>query len=262
MNPFAGRDLDVLNDFGRPRLYLNVEGANGDWWYLDFAAPGGGRPAVGVYDGADGFPFQAPDRSRPVGVGNGRGCNTLTGSFEVFEAQYAADGTPTRLRASFEQHCEGLPRRCAARSRSARRGGGATRGPPPPLGVTINADGMIASKTAVATVAGPVTCSSAAQVSVAATIEQQLKRCAVEWRFVSRRTVACSPPSTAWTATARHPAAGGGGGGLGCEWVPRPPRRPRAGEQCGVVGGAHRAQRGADPRQLRRSPISRMSLSM
>ena len=40
--------------------------------------------------------------------GNGRGCNTLTGSFEVFEAQYSADGTPTRLRASFVQHCEGV----------------------------------------------------------------------------------------------------------------------------------------------------------
>lgn len=38
--------------------------------------------------------------------GDGRGCNTLTGSFTVDEAAYS-DGRLERMKLSFEQHCEG-----------------------------------------------------------------------------------------------------------------------------------------------------------
>jgi hypothetical protein len=39
--------------------------------------------------------------------GESRGCNTLTGRFEVLEAVYGASGEVERFAATFEQHCEG-----------------------------------------------------------------------------------------------------------------------------------------------------------
>ena len=40
--------------------------------------------------------------------GNGRGCNTLTGSFTIKQISFSrVDGSLDRLLATFEQHCEG-----------------------------------------------------------------------------------------------------------------------------------------------------------
>ncbi|HEX4543994.1 MAG TPA: Calx-beta domain-containing protein [Candidatus Acidoferrum sp.] len=40
--------------------------------------------------------------------GAGRGCNTLTGRFDVLNASYAANGDVLSFATDFEQHCEGL----------------------------------------------------------------------------------------------------------------------------------------------------------
>ena len=76
-------------------------------WSLDFAAPGNAQIQPGQYTGAERFPFQ--DNANP-GLsfsGQGRGCNTLSGSFDIYEVEYDGDGVVTALSASFEQHCEG-----------------------------------------------------------------------------------------------------------------------------------------------------------
>jgi hypothetical protein len=101
------------------------------WWYLDFAAPGHLRLAPGVYEHATRFPFQAATAPGLSVSGEGRGCNTLTGRFEVFEATYGPSGEVLTFAADFEQHCEGagpalsgsirynagpLPSRCTART--------------------------------------------------------------------------------------------------------------------------------------------------
>jgi hypothetical protein len=101
------------------------------WWYLDFAAPGNLRLAPGVYEHATRFPFQQPAAPGLSVSGEGRGCNTLTGRFEVFEATYGPSGEVLTFAADFEQHCEGagpalsgsirynagpVPSRCTART--------------------------------------------------------------------------------------------------------------------------------------------------
>jgi hypothetical protein len=77
------------------------------WWFLDFAAPSGVPLTPGVYEGATRFPFQEPDEPGLDVSGEGRGCNMLTGRFEVFEVRYGPGDTVLSFAASFEQHCEG-----------------------------------------------------------------------------------------------------------------------------------------------------------
>jgi len=76
------------------------------FWSVDLAGPWGQPLAVGSY------PLAMRTTSRTgtapgldVG-GDGRGCNTLTGQFDVTELSYA-NGDLVRLDATFEQHCEG-----------------------------------------------------------------------------------------------------------------------------------------------------------
>jgi putative Ig domain-containing protein len=80
------------------------------FWYLDFAAPNKQFLAPGVYTNAVRYPYPYIVSSQPglSVVGDGRGCNTLTGSFEVKEAVYGPSGTMLSFRATFEQHCEGF----------------------------------------------------------------------------------------------------------------------------------------------------------
>jgi hypothetical protein len=77
------------------------------WWFLDFAAAGEVPLTPGVYEGATRFPFQEPDEPGLDVSGEGRGCNRLTGRFEVFEVRYGPADTVLSFAASFEQHCEG-----------------------------------------------------------------------------------------------------------------------------------------------------------
>ena len=77
------------------------------WWTLNFAAPREAELIPGPYQGATRFPFQSPTKPGLDVYGNGRGCNTLTGRFDVLEVQYGASGEIERFAATFEQHCEG-----------------------------------------------------------------------------------------------------------------------------------------------------------
>ena len=57
----------------------------------------------------DAFPLPAPTEPGLSVSGDGRGCNTLTGSFEVKKIIYGADGVIIAFWATFTQHCEGEP---------------------------------------------------------------------------------------------------------------------------------------------------------
>jgi hypothetical protein len=82
------------------------------WWYLTFATNKLGTNLVpGVYTDAQRAPFAGDGHPGLDVFGDGRGCNTLTGSFTVDEAVFATSGGTLRLvrfAASFEQHCEGF----------------------------------------------------------------------------------------------------------------------------------------------------------
>lgn len=58
------------------------------WWYADFAGPFDAALAIGPYEYATRFPFQIPGAPGLSFFGAGRGCNTLTGRFDVREAAY------------------------------------------------------------------------------------------------------------------------------------------------------------------------------
>lgn len=77
------------------------------WFYLDFAAPNAALLEPTLYPGATRFPFQDPGVPGLAIYGDGRGCNTDTGSFEVKEIAYGAYDEIYAFRATFEQHCEG-----------------------------------------------------------------------------------------------------------------------------------------------------------
>jgi hypothetical protein len=78
------------------------------FWYLDFAAPNGAPLTPGTYLNATRWPFQEPSSPGLSVAGDGRGCNMLTGSFQVLQAEYGPADTLVAFEATFEQHCEGF----------------------------------------------------------------------------------------------------------------------------------------------------------
>lgn len=77
-------------------------------WSAQFAPPQGTDLVVGAYENATRWPFQAPTEPGLSFFGQGRGCNRLTGRFDVLEAVYDPNtGAVTNFAVDFEQHCEG-----------------------------------------------------------------------------------------------------------------------------------------------------------
>jgi len=97
-----------INEPDETYLHGSINAPNGDWWYIDIAAPAGQRLVPGTYTGAERYPFNSDGTPGLSVDGNGRGCNTLTGSYTIYDAQYRSDGTIASLDLTFEQHCEGV----------------------------------------------------------------------------------------------------------------------------------------------------------
>ena len=86
---------------------LSVTPSAGGWWYLDFSSAQLGQAlAAQVYDDAQRAPFASPGHPGLEISGSGRGCNTLTGAFQVEDLQWNGS-TLASFTATFEQHCEG-----------------------------------------------------------------------------------------------------------------------------------------------------------
>lgn len=112
-NGEAQRYSEVDGNFGASRnfdggvsIYFNAPDYS-HWWYLDFAAPGDAPMSVQVYETAASFPSQLPTQPGLRVFGDGRGCSSLTGRFEVLEVTYGPTGDVVSFAANFEQHCEG-----------------------------------------------------------------------------------------------------------------------------------------------------------
>ncbi|WP_396271313.1 PKD domain-containing protein [Ideonella sp.] len=105
------REYNVVNS--TIRFSRNYDGGvsasvSGDtWWNFDTAAPEGQVYKPGTYANAQRFPFQSATAPGLSLSGAGRGCNTLTGSFVVYQAEFDTAGNPTVADIAFEQYCEG-----------------------------------------------------------------------------------------------------------------------------------------------------------
>ncbi|MFJ8164295.1 hypothetical protein ACIRBY_25690 [Streptomyces sp. NPDC096136] len=194
----AGKDqIQVNGSAGRTTVGLSISGANGDWWSLSLAAPAGRELQAGTYEGATRYPFNdggAPGLSHD---GNGRGCNTLTGSFTISKITWGPNGYVEALDAAYEQHCEG--------GAPALRGRVHIQNPAPPaalsLGVGVSVEGRASALNGRATVNGKVSCNKPVQVDVSGLVTQVKRNTLIRGPYSA--TVACVPGApVAWSAEA------------------------------------------------------------
>jgi hypothetical protein len=82
-------------------------GLDDEIFWVEVAAPPGEQLEEGVYADTQRWPFQSAGHPGLMVSGEGRGCNTLDGSFEVKDMEVGPGGQVTRLWLLFEQHCEG-----------------------------------------------------------------------------------------------------------------------------------------------------------
>jgi hypothetical protein len=101
---FSGSALTVQRNYDDG---VTVSVGGDEHWDLDFTAPHQRTLIPGPYEGAERFPFQSPAKPGLSISGAGRGCNTLTGRFDVLEIELGLAGEVLRFAADFEQHCEG-----------------------------------------------------------------------------------------------------------------------------------------------------------
>ncbi|WBB55860.1 hypothetical protein [Verrucosispora sp. WMMD573] len=192
----AGDQLSIRADDQLRGVYLSINGRNGDWWSMELRAPAGQQLAVGEYPEATRAPFSGAGAGIDIS-GNGRGCNTITGSFVVADVAFGPHGYVERLDATFEQHCEG--------GTPALRGRVVIGNPPPPapleFTVTPAADGVFSKLNGKATVHGTVVCNADATVQLSGLVTQVKNKVIIRGPFSGQ--VDCVQGATAqWSATA------------------------------------------------------------
>ncbi|HTO92645.1 MAG TPA: T9SS type A sorting domain-containing protein, partial [Candidatus Sulfotelmatobacter sp.] len=97
----------TFSGYGSPG-YVNMSVTGGqDWFYLDFSAPYGQVLAPGSYPGT--MRFNGTGNPGLDVSGDGRGCNTSTGTFTVKAIGFDPLGNLSTFWSTFTQHCEGGP---------------------------------------------------------------------------------------------------------------------------------------------------------
>jgi hypothetical protein len=201
---FFTADGDIVNEssFGGRTVNVTVRGINDqgfeDNFDLSFDAPGNQPLVVGTYAGATRYPFNEATPGLSI-FGNGRGCNTVTGTFTVTQAVYGGPDSSylQDFEATFEQHCEG--------GEPALRGTVSIHNPPPPapleLGFEVAADGTFSRASGRATVHGTLTCTQPVTVNVNGTLAQVKRRTIITGPISVQ--VACTPGAPVpWQAVA------------------------------------------------------------
>lgn len=91
----------------RSGLEQDLSANDGQTWTVDMYPAPGQVLAVGNYPNATRYPFNGNGNGLSI-YGDGRGCNTLTGSFRVRQAVFSAvDNSLENFDGTFIQHCEG-----------------------------------------------------------------------------------------------------------------------------------------------------------
>ena len=105
---FDSNNAAVRVNGDRSGLTVAVDGGtSGTTFTFQIAPAVGASLSPGVFDRAE----RSASAGRPgLDVyGDGRGCNTVAGSYEVRDVAFAAGGAVSRLHLLYEQHCEGWP---------------------------------------------------------------------------------------------------------------------------------------------------------
>lgn len=151
---------------------VGINGVNGDWWTIDLDAPDGEVLLAGRTYSATRYPFNDVGAGLDLG-GNGRGCNTLTGTFTIEELALTAEGSPSTVRATFEQHCDEM-------TPAARGQIDVSLTPPaPPLQLAVMNTSATLDSYGGVVLTGTLTCSSDAMVYVTTVATQTIKRTTV-----------------------------------------------------------------------------------
>jgi hypothetical protein len=86
--------------------HLSVTVDGDERWSGDFQTPNGATELTKGTFSATRYPFNDPATGGLSWSGEGRGCNTLTGTFTIDSVRYAS-GALAMIEIHFEQHCEG-----------------------------------------------------------------------------------------------------------------------------------------------------------
>lgn len=101
----AVRDRISVTASNPRTIGLRIEGFyTNDYWTVDLQAPDGDNLVVGEYLNVSRYPFNLIGSGLSVS-GNGRGCNTVSGSFVIKEISMGPNNEVDRLEATLEQHC-------------------------------------------------------------------------------------------------------------------------------------------------------------
>jgi hypothetical protein len=194
----ANKDvLTVFGDSADNRVEITVGGANGDNWTLDLAAPSGQALAAGTYSNAARYPFETAAQSGLSLDGNGRGCNTVAGSFVIQDVVFGPQGYVQTLDATYEQHCEA--------GTTALRGEVHIANPVAPpllgLGLKVSTNGTASKLDGNAYLSGQVSCNEAASVTVSGQLTEVVHNVIIRATYAT--PVACTPGAPVdWSATA------------------------------------------------------------
>jgi hypothetical protein len=175
-------------------------GVNGSTsWQLDFAAPQGQELTAGtVYDNAARYPFQSALQPGLSLFGDGRGCNTVTGSFTVKSVIFGSHGWIQDFDATFVQHCEGDPNSAATGEVILENG-------PAPADLTVTvvpaASVQVSHVSGNVMLTGTVTCNRTVTVSMGGSLRQRLSRTKLASGNWSVGNVPCGTTPTSWSAT-------------------------------------------------------------
>lgn len=189
---------DITSQASSDNRLIGVSVNNASHWYtLNLQAPVGQQLAVGVYNGATRYPFNAATVPGLSFTGDGRGCNTLTGTFEILEVKFGSSGYIEKLHATWEQHCEG--------GDPALFGEVTISNPPqnPPLVVTLTVDpnASFDRKSGRITVMGSLSCSKA--VNGSTPLQVEVSQTLPNGKLASGSGSAygqCSPTPRAWSS--------------------------------------------------------------
>jgi hypothetical protein len=206
---FTSDDATFNASYDGSFLRVNIFPFSGSFWHVDVAAAPGEPLVPGIYEGAVRASFRGPGEPGLDVFGDGRGCNEVTGRFEVLEAVYGPLNYVTTFHAVFEQHCEGAP--------PALFGVIRIENPPPPpvleLGITLGG-GSLNRVSGDAVIEGTVACSVNTDVFLGLNLTQRASRYVVVRGSLST-SISCAAPQTVWSVTVR----GDGNIPFGAGWV-------------------------------------------